>query len=185
MPSYMRKKKAMGGGLAGPSGGMPMQAPAPQSAIVQKTGLFPGAASGRGDTLKATVPAGTYIIPADVVSALGDGNTASGAKILDRKFGQDSSAGPQAKPMQAPVQAPAGPPQAGIGFAKGGRAPIKNVGAPVPIMASSGEYRVLPKTVQAVGGGDIDHGHKILDNFVKLVRKDHVKKIKSLPPPKK
>ena len=153
------------------------------AAVPQKSGLFPGAAAGRSDTVKATVPSGTYIIPADIVSALGDGNTAAGAKILDKKFGQDSQGGPQVSPPPAASMGKA----AGImpNFAKGGSAKTGPIGQPVPILASSGEYRVLPKAVAALGGGDIEHGHNVLDKFVGLVRKENVKKIKSLPKPKR
>lgn len=155
--------------------------------IPQTSGLFPSAGSGRADTMKATVPAGTYIIPADIVSALGDGNTIAGAKVLDHKFGQDSSAGPG--PVAAPpmMQPPPPPPQAGLappqgGFARGGM--IKPAGAPVPILASGGEYRVLPQAVAALGGGDMQHGHDILDSLVSQVRKKYASKLKKLPSPR-
>lgn len=188
-----RKPKAGGGGIAG-SPIMPGNALSPPvKAVPQTSGLFPGAGSGRADTMKATVPAGTYIIPADVVSAIGDGNTMAGAKVLDKKFGQTSIppvpaqqlAPPNPKALFMPPRPPAGPPPAGIaaGFARGGVP--KASGAPVPILASGGEYRVLPGAVAGLGGGDIDHGHEILNHFVAMIRKNHVKKIKALPPPKK
>lgn len=140
-------------------------------AVVQKGGLFPGAESGRADTMKATVPEGTYILPADVVSALGDGNTLAGAKLLDARLKQDSQA------KAAPPAAPAGL----AGFADGGAVQ----GAPVPILASGGEYRIMPSAVAALGGGNIEDGFKILDKFVSQIRDKHVKKVKSLPEPKK
>lgn len=41
---------------------------------------------GRTDHLALDVPAGSYVVTADVVSALGQGNTAAGLEILKRKF---------------------------------------------------------------------------------------------------
>ena len=42
--------------------------------------------AGRTDHLPMDVPAGAYVIPADVVSGLGQGNTSSGHVILSRMF---------------------------------------------------------------------------------------------------
>ncbi len=53
------------------------------------------------------------------------------------------------------------------------------------IVASHGEYVVEPSAVAKLGGGDIDHGHNILDAFVKHVRNKTIKKLKRLPGPKK
>ena len=47
-------------------------------------GLMRDATPGRADAVHTNVPAHTYIIPADVVSGLGDGNSAAGGAILDR-----------------------------------------------------------------------------------------------------
>ena len=49
-------------------------------------GAVPGASLGRADQVNATVPAGTYILPADVVSGLGEGNSAAGIRILQTMF---------------------------------------------------------------------------------------------------
>lgn len=46
-------------------------------------GLVAGAEPGRADSMRAKVSRGSYIIPAAVVSALGEGNTDAGAKRLD------------------------------------------------------------------------------------------------------
>lgn len=50
-------------------------------------GLFPSAVPGRTDKLPVTVAAGSYIIPADVISALGEGNTLAGSKALEAAIG--------------------------------------------------------------------------------------------------
>lgn len=42
---------------------------------------------GRTDKLPMTVEQNAYVIPADIVSALGEGNTAAGAAKLAKRFG--------------------------------------------------------------------------------------------------
>ncbi len=47
------------------------------------TGLFDTSGPGRTDNINTHVPAGGYVIPADIVSALGQGNTKAGKAALD------------------------------------------------------------------------------------------------------
>jgi hypothetical protein len=65
-------------------------------------------------------------------------------------------------------------------MAQGGESP-----SGVPIVAAGGEYVVDPDQVRQVGGGDLDLGHKVLDEFVLRMRKELVKTLKKLPPPRK
>jgi len=55
----------------------------------------------------------------------------------------------------------------------------------VPIVAAGGEYVIPPEDVMHLGGGDVDHGHKILDVFVKKMREKTIKTLQGLPGPKK
>ena len=55
----------------------------------------------------------------------------------------------------------------------------------VPIVAAGGEYVIPPEDVVHIGGGDLDHGHKILDAFVKKMRQKTIKTLQGLPGPKK
>lgn len=66
-----------------------------------------------------------------------------------------------------------------LGFADGGAA------EGVPIVAAGGEYVIPPEDVVHIGGGDLDHGHKILDSFVKKMRQKTIKTLQGLPGPKK
>lgn len=66
--------------------------------------------------------------------------------------------------------------------ASGGRAEDGNA---VPIVAAGGEYVVSPDEVEAIGNGSIDDGHKILDAFVKKMRKKTIRTLQSLPGPRK
>jgi ADP-ribose pyrophosphatase YjhB (NUDIX family) len=55
----------------------------------------------------------------------------------------------------------------------------------VPIVAAGGEYVLHPDQVREAGGGDLERGHKVLDEFVKRMRAELVKTLKNLPGPKK
>jgi 8-oxo-dGTP pyrophosphatase MutT (NUDIX family) len=55
----------------------------------------------------------------------------------------------------------------------------------VPIVAAGGEWVVPPEHVKAVGNGDIDMGHRVLDAFVLRVRKELIHTLKHLEPPRK
>ena len=115
--------------------------------------------AGRTDHLPMHVPSGSYVIPADIVSSFGEGNTEAGFKVLDmalEKYGNS----PQAR-------------------ASGGSS-----GVQVPIVAAGGEYVIPPEVVTAIGEGDMDLGHTELDSFVKTMRKKLIDTLKKLPGPK-
>jgi hypothetical protein len=114
---------------------------------------------GRTDNIPLDVVPGTYIFPADVVSALGQGNTMAGIKVLDNMF---------PPPMEAPAA------QGAQQKAKGGR---------VPIIAAGGEFQVDPYHVAQLGGGDVEQGADILDAFVQDVRQQHIDTLSQLPGP--
>lgn len=118
-------------------------------------GALDGATGGRADHVPIEVPPGAYVLPADHVSSLGEGNTANGLAILEEMFGDGG------EPMQP-------------SDAKG-----------VPIYAADGEYVISPEKVAEIGGGDINAGHKILDEWVVENRKNHIKTLSKLPGPAK
>jgi hypothetical protein len=122
------------------------------------------------------VPSGSYVIPADIISAMGEGNTMAGFKVAKGIFSRTLYGGAKARPYGAPT-APYG--QAMPGKAEGG--PIEAV----PIVAAGGEYVISPDDVLHVGGGDLGQGHKILDAFVIGMRKKTIHTLKKLDPPKK
>lgn len=55
----------------------------------------------------------------------------------------------------------------------------------IPIVAAGGEYVISPEAVVRIGGGDLDHGHKVLDSFVKKMRQKTIRTLQKLPGPKK
>ena len=121
---------------------------------------------GRADKIEMTVPAQAYMIPADIVSGRGQGNSEAGAKFFDAW-------------LMAPYNAQVG----GQGkFASGGAVEVPH--GVRKIMASGGEYVVPPQVVQQLGGGDIRAGHDLLDEFVKDERARLVHTLVNLPGPK-
>jgi hypothetical protein len=126
--------------------------------------------AGRTDHLPMTVQSGSYVLPADIISASGEGNTIAGFKHARRVFGGTPRGG-----ASQPYNHEGGP----YGMKDGGAAPG------VPIVAAGGEYVLSPDQVREIGGGDLDTGHKVLDEFVKRMRKECIKTLKNLPPPKK
>jgi hypothetical protein len=136
--------KAAGGAVDGSGGsGKPVSGP------------LHAATGGRTDVLPIDVAAGSYVIPSDIVSALGEGNTNAGTQVLAHMF-------PNQKPS--------------LHYASGGK---------VPIIAAGGEHVLSPEQVAAVGGGDLNHGHAILDAWVKNTRNDTINTLRSLPGPQK
>lgn len=127
--------------------------------IKPHVGPIHSAVAGRTDHLPMHVPSGSYVIPADIISAMGEGNTMAGFKI-----------------MNDITKAYGGLPKA---FADGGMADEK-----VPIVAAGGEYVIPPEVVVNIGSGDMDVGHTELDEFVKKMRAKTVKTLKALPGPK-
>lgn len=55
----------------------------------------------------------------------------------------------------------------------------------VPIVAAGGEWVIPPHHVESVGHGDIDMGHRVLDEFVKRVRKELIGTLQKLPGPRR
>lgn len=122
------------------------------------TGPIRSEVGGRTDLHHMYVEAGSYVIPADIVSGLGEGNTERGFVVLEKLF----TRGPYKRMV-------------GAGHA----------GSPVEILAAGGEYVVSPDQIVSIGAGDLDKGHAILDKFVRDQRKLLVKTLTNLPGPVK
>jgi hypothetical protein len=119
------------------------------------SGPIVGDHGGRSDTRPVSVESGSFVIPADVVAYLGEGNTLRGFKVLESQFGATE-----------PTQAAA-------------------TGGAVPIKISDGEYSLSPAQVARAGGGSVDQGHALLDKMVLALRQKHIAQLKSLPAPAK
>jgi hypothetical protein len=152
-----RSGKAKGGSIPAPLTNSDVSDRSAQD-VRAHVGSMPAAIPGRTDHLNMHVPAGSYIIPADIVSSLGEGNTESGYDILD-SLCHDHRSTAEATSHKGESLA--------------------------PIVAAGGEYAIPPSVVASLGGGDITRGHDLLDNFVVLARKDLIKTLQKLPGPKK
>ena len=149
--------------------------------------------AGRTDHLPMHVASGSYVIPADIISAMGEGNSMAGFKVAKDIFGQSfygdqkAGAGEPYGGEGAPYGG-SGMPYGGDGAPYGMTAPGKAAGgetATVPIVAAGGEYVIPPENVVHIGNGDLDYGHQILDEFVKRFRAKTIKTLQKLPGPKK
>lgn len=143
--STARKSRAEGG---------EMQSDLPDAPDKEKIHVGPihSTVAGRTDHLPINVPSGAYVIPADIISGMGEGNTMNGFKNANRMWGKQRLYGDEIA---------------------------------TPIVAAGGEYVISPRSVEEIGGGDVDAGHSELDKFVKQFRADLIKTLKELPGPKR
>jgi len=134
---------------------------------------------GRTDHIPLNVPNGSYVLPAQHVSHLGQNNTEAGFATLGRMFSKGPFGASQPHIGHGHLPSAPKPPH----FADGGD--VDDGEDTVPIMAAGGEYVVHPRIVRAIGDGNLDHGHRILDEWVKRTKAAHAKTIAKLPGPAK
>lgn len=186
-------KRDMGGGM--PSGILnePERIDARQD-----SGFLHGDTAGRADQIKTQAPPGAYVLPADVISGLGEGNSLAGARIMQEII----NSGPYGTPLprgarghsipRPPSEGEVARSAAGTLFKAGGSIPIfnpkgragggANTGS-TPVDLSDGEFVVHPKDVDRFGHGDRERGHRFFDKWVVRKRAEHIKKLKGLPGP--
>ena len=148
---------------------------------------------GRTDKINLNVKPGSYVVPADVISILGEGNTLAGTVVLRAMFGQQGLTGkvkpPEGRPnlmerrMERREMLP--PHMAGVasGYAEGGDADPRTQGA-APVVVAGGEHIIDPEFIKAKYG-DLAHGHKSLDQLVLAARRYEIERLKHAPPPKR
>jgi hypothetical protein len=122
-------------------------------------GLVHGIGGGRRDTVKTFARRGSYVLPADVVSGAGEGNTMAGAAAIERRVANLGGA------------------HLARGGAVGGGEDL------VPVAFSGGEYVLWPEQVAELGGGDREAGSGRLDQFVQAVRQAATRTSAEAPPP--
>lgn len=147
-------------------------------------GPIMSAVPGRTDNHSMSVPSGSYVVPAQAVSHLGQSNTIAGMKVLNNMFGPSGpyGAGTDMKVSQG-SGAPRAPRLAGMADRGGQRG--EGTGSAVPVMTAGGEYVIPPEVVTRVGRGDMEKGHQILDKWIMKIKEDHIKTLKKLKPPAK
>lgn len=150
------------------------------------SGFFASSGPGRTDILDRAVPPGGYVIPADVVAGLGEGNSLAGSAVIDKMM-KTGPYGTQLPRAHGRGDFPHLPPPARISpsqnenpqFAKGGA--TKET---VPVKTAGGEHFINPQDI-INKFGSLKRGHQILDQFVINERKKHIKTLQKLPGPKK
>lgn len=153
-------------------------------------GMIKSSIPGRTDKIPMSVPPGSYILPADVPSALGEGNTMAGEKILGTMFRSGPSSPGSTGQLSGKLPRSRSPRFMEMKrmrlskFADGGETE-QTTNEDIPIIAAGGEYVIHPEQVAEIGHGDMKAGHRVLDQFVLSVRKRHIETLKSLKPPKK
>lgn len=139
------------------------------------TGPIHSPVAGRTDHLPAEVPNGSYVLPADIVSALGEGNTMNGFRVIKRMFSGVPGGGNAEEFPYGGGQLPYG----GRGVhAAGGQ--VKGV----PVVIAGGEHVLKPEEVSFAGHGDMDLGHRVLDQWVRETRAKTIKTLQGLPGPR-
>lgn len=135
---------------------------------------------GRTDNHRVKVPSGSYVLPAQHIASMGQGNSVAGLDLAHSMFSgpYGASAGKIGHGAGAPR-----PPRMMKGLADGG-APEPDYGQPVDVDISGGEY-VIPPGAIIHRFGNLDDGHKALDKWVMETRKKEIATQKKLPPPAK
>jgi hypothetical protein len=118
----------------------------PGEEYLQKSKLIVGKGKGQDDKIPVNVPENTYIVDAASVSALGDGSTKAGSRILDMLSHEAEKNAPKYKHK------------------------IKMSAARVPTMLSDGEYAMKPLAMHVLGHGDSELGAKRMDKVRKELR---------------
>lgn len=113
-----------------------------------------GETGGQQDNVHVDLPHGSFVLDANTVSAVGDGNSIAGKNKIRKMLNRLN---------------------AGIGE-------ITKETSLVPAAISSGEFTIYPHHVSAFGGGDLEAGHKKLKSFVKNLRKDKKMNVLDIPP---
>lgn len=117
-------------------------------------GPITGDTGGRADKVPMRVPNGAYVLTSDHVSGLGEGNTEAGMKKLSAMF-------PKSKPSKL-RQLPAD--------------------EAIPIYAADGEFVISPDDI-VDRFGELDYGHRALDEWQTQERQQLIKTLQGLAPP--
>jgi hypothetical protein len=146
---------------------------------------------GRTDNVPTAVAGGSHVIAADILPAIGQGNSLAGAHALSMAMkGGPGGISLPTGPHKSTIPAPPKPEK----FANGG-APTHN-GEPIMIfdphqhvpggvkcIIAGGEFVMNPKQVQAVKPYKGKTSHDAIDAWMVDVRAKHAKTLRKLPGP--
>lgn len=187
LSSVMGSPNGLNAGMMGPAGsrgfahGGVAGIPLPTTSDRTFKGPIVSAVPGRTDLHGTHVPSGSFVIPADIVSGHGEGNTLAGMHVLQKLFKMGAHVG---NPSKIP----------GINptlqkLAKGGAPADRHVGKPVPVKLAGGEIVVPPEnvheTMSRVTGKklSLSQSHAAMDQWVLKERKKLRKTLAKLPGP--
>ena len=125
--------------------------------------LIKGPGDGQADKIKTSIPEGSYIFSADVVSGFGNGSSDQGGKVL--------------KKFEDMIRHKAGKHNFNIIGSY-----VKKATKPIPVWLSNDEYKFDPTTVTTLGDGSNAKGAKILKSIVNNLRKHQISNGNNLPP---
>jgi hypothetical protein len=172
----LRNAREYGAHMA--SGGSPPLGEHMAARQMFREGFLHSSVPGRTDKLPISVAGGAYVLPADHVAALGQGNSLAGANTVNKMF-KMGPYGTTPMPLHGTsAKVPHLNLRAGK-FADGG-----SHGRPTPIVAAGGEIVIPPEKIIA-RFGSLEKGHKALDHWINTTRKKHIKTLRGLKPPKK
>lgn len=183
------------GGVPSSSEMAPWYARSEAHAMDHPSGLVHSFGPGRTDTVPLSVAAGSHVIPSDIVSGLGEGNSLAGAHAMSVAMktgpgGISLPSGPH-RPLALPRMprmthmARGGDPQFeghAIKIAKGN---VPEHMGGVRCIVAGGEFIFGPDDVRRVLPYKGKTGHEAIDQWILDRRAKDVKKIKSLPGPVK
>lgn len=158
------------------------------------SGLLAGTTPGRADAVKTQAPPGAFVVPAEVVAGLGEGNTLSGARVIQGILDSGPHGIPQARMGHG--RGPPRPPEMPRGLQgelkKGGPVTLFEAKArgggqedpgKTPVDLSHGEFIISPEHVKAWGGGDTEAGIRIWNKWTWQKHKEHLAKLKEYKGP--
>ena len=156
-----------------------------RSADTPMSGYLHGATAGRADALKGTALSDSYILPAEEIAGLGEGNSLMGARVIQSML----NSGPHGIPQQR-QHAGRGPPHPPSGRepaefqAKGGGVQHHEGQPTTKVALSHGEYSMSPEEVMRfTGRKDRASATRVMDLFTMELRKRHIKDLSGLKPP--
>ncbi len=129
----------------------------------KKGALVIGKGKGQDDTVRTSVPDGSYIIDASSTSMFGDGSTKAGNDVL-ASFEKEIRSKHPAHVIKRIER------EIGRGIKQ------------VPVFLSEGERKIDPVTVALLGGGSNHKGASMLKEMVIKLRKHKISKGDGLPP---
>lgn len=126
---------------------------------IQKNKGIDGEFKGQDDNIYVKVPANSYVVDAQTVSFLGDGNSDAGINELISFCKEIIKKMPEA-------------------YQKYKKIPKRYINCGL----SSKEFTIMPEIVQTIGDGNIKAGHKIIRAGIEEIRKHKGIKPKTIPP---